>query len=159
MDRSVKRVTQKGDRAKEMASTLKQARAFHGHLGPFLALGARMGLAGVRELGAGAQGEPLRVTARLKDAVPFSCVLDGLQVTTQCTMGNKRLMLKNDANQIAARFELQNGEKRVEILVNPTFLTELTKLLEKRVSPRGVRRLAYAVVSMPEEKLFTIQAG
>lgn len=160
MDRSVKRVTSEDDRARGMALTLKQARAFHGHLGPFLALGARMGLAGIRELGSRAKEEPLRVTARLKDAVPFSCVLDGLQVTTKCTMGNKRLMLENDANQIAAKFELQSVGETVEILVNPTFLTELkTQLLEKRVSPHAVRRLAYTVSSMPEEKLFTIRVG
>lgn len=145
---------------KKLIRFIEKAADFHGHLGPFLVIGVRMSLAGIRELDLKKSENGLRVTAMLRNHVPFSCVLDGIQVVTKCTMGNKRLRLKNDSSQVAARFELQNKEKEVNILVNPATFEELkTQLLAKEASPEEVRKLARAVACMPEEKLFIIQNG
>lgn len=40
----------KQDRIGELDVILKRAAEFHGHLGPFLVIGVRMGLIGLREL-------------------------------------------------------------------------------------------------------------
>jgi formylmethanofuran dehydrogenase subunit E len=42
----------KHDRTEKLEVILKKAEEFHGRLEPFLTLGVRMGLIGVRELGA-----------------------------------------------------------------------------------------------------------
>jgi formylmethanofuran dehydrogenase subunit E len=129
---------------------IKKAEEFHGHLGPFLVLGVRMGLVGVRELGAKENAEKLHVTVMLKYSVPFSCAIDGIQVATKCTIGNKKLRVKNSSG-MAANFEL-NGE-HVTVTVNPA---TFNKLLEN-VSKEELRELALLVASMPEEELFIIR--
>ena len=95
------------------------------------------------------RNEKLRVTAMSKYSVPFSCVIDGIQVATKCTIGNKKLRLKSSSG-IAARFELQRGE-RATVAVNPAAFERLKKeLLTKNVPREEVRKLAQLVASMPE---------
>jgi len=140
----------------ELTPIIKKAVDFHGHLGPFLVIGVRMGLIGVRELGAGGNNEQLRVTTMTKDFTPFSCVRDGIQVATKCTIGNKKLSLESSVG-IAAKFELQNKEQ-LNVIVNPTAFDKLKKeLLAEKVPPEEVRKLAHLVASMPEEELFIIR--
>ncbi len=146
----------KQNRIEELDVILKKAEEFHGHLGPFLVLGVRIGLIGVRELGTKGNEEKLRVTALLKYSVPFSCVIDGIQVATKCTIGNKKLRLRK-ASEIAAKFELQN-EEQLTVIVNPATFDRLkNELLAENVPPEKVRQLAQFVASMPEEELFIIR--
>jgi len=141
---------------KEPALTEKIAKAidFHGHLGPFLVIGVRMGIIGIRELGLKNDDE-LRVTAHLKYSIPISCVVDGLQVTTRCTIGNQKLKLI-DSSDIAAKFILHNG-KEVAITVNPAAYDKLkSQLLSEKNSPKEVGHLAKQIASISEEDLFII---
>ncbi len=140
----------------KLDTILKKAAEFHGHLGPFLVIGVRMGLVGVRELKAKENDNKLRVTAMLKYHVPFSCVIDGIQVATKCTLGNQKLKLI-DSPEIAAEFELQQREK-VTVTVNPTTFSRLkNRLLSENVSQEETQKLASMIASMPEEELFTIE--
>ena len=140
----------------ELIHAIKRATGFHGHLGPFLVIGVRMGIIGVRELEAKDNGNALRVTAMLKYSVPFSCVIDGIQVATRCTIGNQKLKLINSSG-IRAEFELQQREK-VTVTVNPTAFNRLkSRLLSKNVSQEETEKLAYMIASMPEEELFIIE--
>jgi len=142
----------------ELVSLIKKAADFHGHLGPFLVLGVRMGFVGVRELGAKENAEKLRVTVMSKYSVPFSCVIDGLQVATGCTIGNKKLRVRNSSG-IAAEFELQNGEQ-VTVTVNPAMFNKLKhELRSENVSSEELRELAQFVASTPEKELFIIERG
>ena len=63
----------------------------HGHLGPWLVAGVRMGAAGLRE--AGAKGYfDVEVTAEGPLALPpHACFLDGVQVATGATLGKRNL--------------------------------------------------------------------
>jgi formylmethanofuran dehydrogenase subunit E len=140
----------KQDQIEKLNVILKKAEEFHGHLGPFLALGVRMGLVGVRELGAKENAEKLHVTVMLKNSVPFSCAIDGIQVATKCTVGNKKLRVKNSSG-MAAKFKLNS--EHVTVTVNPA---TFNKLLEN-VSKEELRELALLVASMPEEELFIIR--
>jgi len=141
----------------ELMPIIRKAADFHGHLGPFLVLGVRMGLIGVRELGVKVNDEKLRVTVMSNYSVPFSCVIDGIQVATRCTVGNKRLRVKNSSG-IVAKFELQNGEQ-VTVTVNPATFNKLKNKLPENVSEEELRELALLVASMPEEELFIIGRG
>ena len=139
----------------ELMVLLKKAADFHGHLGPFLVLGIKMGLVGVKELGAKENPEKLRVTVMSKYSVPFSCVIDGIQVATKCTIGNKKLRVKNSSG-IAAKFKLQN-RRCVNVAVNPAAFNKLKKdLRSENFSSEGLQELAQLVVSMPEEELFIV---
>ena len=137
---------------------LKEAEKFHGHMGPFLVIGIRMGLVGVRELRTKKNKEELCATVMVKYSVPFSCVIDGIQVATNCTIGNKKLRLRSSSSGIAARFELQN-EEQVTVRVNPTTFHRLkNKLLSKDLPPKEIQKLAQIVTSIPEEELFLIES-
>jgi formylmethanofuran dehydrogenase subunit E len=140
----------------ELADLVRKAVELHGHLGPFLVIGVRMGLVGVRELKAKENDNELRVTAMLKYSVPFSCVIDGIQVATKCTFGNQKLKLI-DSSGIVAEFKLQKRDK-VTVTVNPTTFNRLkNRLLSKNDSREETQKLAHMIVSMPEEELFTIE--
>ena len=147
--------TFKGNMDAELMIIIEKAEDFHGHIGPFLVIGARMGLIGVRRLGVKKNNEELRVTVMTKPFTPFSCVIDGIQVATHCTIGNKKLRLKN-SSRIAARFKFLD-EKQVTVTVNSAVLDRLKELLSKDSSPEEVQKLAKTVASMPEEELFIIE--
>jgi formylmethanofuran dehydrogenase subunit E len=139
----------------ELANLVRKATELHGHLGPFLVIGVRMGIIGIRELEAKDNGNALRVTAILKYSVPFSCVIDGIQMATKCTIGNQKLNLI-DSSGIRAEFELQR--KKVIVTVNPTAFNRLkNRLLSKKIPQEETEKLAYMIASMPEEELFTIE--
>jgi len=142
-------------KAKEKDFLLKRAGEFHGHLGPFLVLGLRIGLAGLRELNSKSGERKLEVTVKLPYSIPFSCTVDGLQIATKCTIGNKRLRII-DHSGIEAKFELESGEQ-VTLAVNTDFLETLKGQLPSENLPNEVvRKLAQAVASTAETELFTV---
>jgi len=140
-----------------LAEKIAGAVDFHGHLGPFLVIGVRMGIIGIREIGLRDNNYgKLRVTAHLKYSIPISCTLDGLQATTKCTIGNQKLKLIDSPN-IAAKFTLPNG-KEVTIEINSITYNKLkSQLLSEKNSPKEVEHLAQLIASMPEEDLFIIR--
>jgi formylmethanofuran dehydrogenase subunit E len=82
----------------DLAGLLDKARDFHGHLGPFLVLGVRAGLRGLRELQTRKESLDVSAKVQLTYSVPYSCILDGIQVATGCTIGNTRLTYENSPN-------------------------------------------------------------
>jgi len=140
----------------DLDSIVKEAVDFHGHLGPFLVIGVRMGLIGLRELKT-TRGDPkLQATTIVKHAVPFSCTIDGIQVTTQCTVGNGKLKLKNKPETISAEFKLNKG-KQVTVTLKPKKFEELKKAMPKSARSYKNIQLAREVASTPEKELFTIE--
>ncbi len=145
----------KREEKQEIEKVLEKAVDFHGHLGPFLVLGVRMGLTGLRELGT-RKGDPkLRITATTKPSVPFSCLIDGIQSATQCTVGNRKLKLNSSRESISAKFQIPEGNA-LTITLNPIKKEELERLLSKHGSVREIEKIARKVVSMPEMELFKI---
>jgi len=142
----------------DLDSIVREAVNFHGHLGPFLVIGVRMGLIGLRELKT-TRGDPkLQATTILKRAVPFSCAIDGIQVTTQCTVGNGKLKLKNKPDIVSAIFKLKKERQvTVTVTLKSTKFEELKKSLPKdRQSYKNIQ-LARGVASSSEKELFTIE--
>jgi len=140
----------------QLMTILKEAEGFHGHLGPFLVIGVRAGLVGLMKLGIEKGDQQMSATAMLKNSIPFSCILDGVQISTGCTVGNKRLKLQ-DSSSVAIRFENKNG-KQVEIEVNSTTLDRLMERLSaKNVGSEEVRRLGYIMASIGEHELFRVK--
>jgi formylmethanofuran dehydrogenase subunit E len=134
---------------------IKEAEKFHGHLGPFLVLGVRMGetakriLETIRE-----ENGSLQVTVKIPLLTPFSCVLDGIQVTTQCTIGNQRLKIENSSKEISAIFQCAKTGKKLKISVNPK-ITEA--LMEKLSEGFSNEELAWEIARTPENQLFIVK--
>ena len=139
----------------ELTSLIKKAADFHGHLGPFLVIGVRMGSLAKKILNANAEeNNKFRVTARLPLLTPFSCIIDGIQATTQCTVGNQKLRIENSKAKIIVYFEQQNLDEGLRIHVNPKIIKELKKRYSEGASNE---ELAQEIASMPESQLFVIE--
>ena len=133
---------------------IEKGAEFHGHLGPFLVLGIRTGLIGLRELGAPRKFGQMNVTAMLKLSVPFSCLIDGIQVATKCTVGNRMLKLENSQRGMAVHFRLRNSDKALTVHVNPEIVKHLMNKFSEGVSNE---ELAWKIASSPESQLFMIE--
>lgn len=145
----------KQDQPRRFDAILERAIEFHGHYGPFLVMGVRMGLIGLRALNSEKGDKRLQVTAALEYSIPFSCVLDGIQVTTGCTFGNQRLTLKN-APSISAEFQLSK-KKQVTVAVNQLAFNEVKmRVLAEKISSSKMEELAQRLRSVPEKDLFVI---
>ena len=142
-------------RSVELTSLIKKAAGFHGHLGPFLVIGVRMGILAKRILNPNtSENNKLKVTVRLPLLTPFSCIIDGIQATTQCTVGNQKLRIENSQERIIVHFERQDSDKALRIHVNPKILEELKKRFSKGASNE---ELAREIAFMPQSQLFIIE--
>ncbi|MFA4045041.1 MAG: hypothetical protein HZRFUVUK_001850 [Candidatus Fervidibacterota bacterium] len=68
------------------------ARAFHGHLGPFLALGMLIGAHAMKLLNA-RKYFGVKVIVHCPPKPPASCMLDGIQLSTGATYGKRNIEL------------------------------------------------------------------
>ena len=89
----------------------ERATEFHGHGGPFMIIGLRMGLAALDFLDSEGWFR-IRCRAHLRWAPPDSCTIDGIQSSTGCTMGKHNIDVE-ETEGISAEFLA--GEKRVRI--------------------------------------------
>ena len=123
---------------------------FHGHLGPYLVLGLRMGVIAVRILKPKGLHE-LSVRVWTKKTPPQSCLLDGIQVSSGCTLGKGNVRVEA-AEHVRATFR----RGRRSVLIEPT---ENIKALLANVSEQPPARLgetARVLYRMPDPELFTI---
>ena len=147
--------TLKAKISEELTSLIKKAADFHGHLGPFLVIGVRMGTLTKKILNVNAgKNNKLRITARLPLLTPFSCIIDGIQATTQCTIGNQKLKIENSQTKIIVYFELKNSYKALRIHVDPKIIKELKNRYSEGASNE---ELAREIASIPESQLFVIE--
>lgn len=140
---------------KEVELALKEAEKFHGHLGPFVVIGVRMGKMAKRILNStDSENDALQVTVEVPLITPFSCVLDGIQIATQCTVGNQKLRIKNSQKDITAYFQQKKLGKTLKILVNP----KVTETLMDKIS-KGFQneKLAWEIARTPENQLFIVE--
>jgi formylmethanofuran dehydrogenase subunit E len=141
------RVTQ----IKEIPPLIESAAKLHGHLGPFLVLGVRIGEAAKSNLRVDERSSNrLQAVVRTPLFTPFSCVIDGIQASTTCTVGNQRLKIEKSAKEIVARFTLQGTNKAIKISVNPEVVNDLVKEMSKGANPE---QLAIGIANMQTEQL------
>jgi len=138
----------------DLASILRGAVGFHGHFGPFLVVGVRAGIIALRELQTSRENKSLRAVASLVYSVPYSCILDGIQLSTGCTIGNKRLRFEESP---AFSIMLEDpGNTRVTVSIPSKAVDELKRKLAKDLPAKDLERLAHEVASTAEEELFLI---
>ncbi len=83
---------------------------------------------------------------------PFSCLLDGIQVSTTCTVGNQRLQFK-DSKAIEAIFSKQKDAKTAIITLKPSFSRQLEqKMKEDKLD----EAFAWELADLSENQLFDI---
>lgn len=81
--------------------TLKErATEFHGHDGPYMVIGLRMGLAALKMLECKGWFD-IECEVRLDWNPPDSCVIDGIQSSTGCTMGKRNISVVEQSGVMA----------------------------------------------------------
>ena len=106
-------------RAADLDEMIERGTHLHGHLGPFLVAGIRMGLLALELLNSpGYFG--IRAISETGNETPLSCLTDGVQIGSGCTTGKGNLRV-NDAGQPRVHFETADGRK-VVITLRPEAL-------------------------------------
>ena len=99
-------------RSGRLRDILIQAAGLHGHYCPGLAFGVKAGYAGLKQLGFENTGmEELMAVVECNN-----CFVDGVQMSTGCSMGNNALVYK-DLGKTAATFYRRSGKEAVRICV------------------------------------------
>lgn len=96
---------------------------FHGHLGPYLALGVRMGQYALRALNA-RKYFGIRVIAFCPPRPPASCLVDGLQVATGATYGKRNIEIIADEN-IVVQFVNTDTNESLQLQVPDTTIEQV----------------------------------
>lgn len=125
------------------------AAAFHGHVGPWLALGLRAGLYARRRL----LDDPFRLRAvvRCPGRRPFTCFIDGIQFGSGCTLGKGNIRhVSSRSVSVAFRAAGKPG-----ITLRVTASTRSAIRLPG-AGPDAVARLGRAVFRRPLRELFDI---
>ena len=139
----------------DFAKLIEKAADLHGHLGPFLIIGVRMGNIAKRILNSNAEeNNGLQATAKTPLSTPFSCVIDGIQTATQCTIGNQRLKIETSEQELTALFRMHDSDKVLKITVNSKIVDELMNMFSEGTSNED---LAWKIAYTPEDTLFTIE--
>lgn len=128
--------------AVRLEGLLKRGVEFHGHLGPFLVLGLRMGLLALRELNSEGHFD-LRATVETGTTPPISCLIDGIQLATGCTLGKGNITVLHHGR---ARATFSKDERKLTV--------ELLPQVIDLVKGGDVETLARRVAELEVEELF-----
>jgi len=133
------------------STLLLAAGRFHGHIGPFLAIGLRMGLLANETLGR----DPMETTAlvAVEARPPKSCLVDGVQFTTGCTMGKGNIEMAPETDPICVIFK--RGEAALKVSVRNDFMSRMDHDLEG-VGEKAVIDYAFRIMDTPVDHLFEI---
>ena len=126
---------------------------FHGHGGPFMVMGLRMGLTALRRLDAFGWFD-LSCNVYLVWAPPDSCVIDGVQSSTGCTMGKRNIAVVERPG-VEAEFTSQG--RWVRLRVRDEVLDKVKGTLGR--GEADVRGLMDELVAADEVDLFEASSG
>ncbi len=125
-------------------------RNFHGHLGPFVVLGYRMGRLALDETGSsGHFGISAEVHSVLEP--PPSCLIDGVQLGSGCTLGKRNISVEPFDGPPFAVFMTAGGAT-----VTIKLLPGIPAMVKRSVDSEGVEQAGMKVWEMDESELFEI---
>ncbi|MCW5943400.1 MAG: formylmethanofuran dehydrogenase subunit E family protein [Fimbriimonadaceae bacterium] len=126
-------------------------RRFHGHLGPWLALGIRLGQEGLRRVEAQGHFDVI-VEATCHLGVPVSCLLDGLQWGTGATTGKRNLLVHEGS---PATVRIENSETHASVRFH--LHDDLRPLFRSWMAEFGEQGATQAVWDAPLDRLATLE--
>jgi formylmethanofuran dehydrogenase subunit E len=137
----------------------EEAVKLHGHGGPFMVIGLRMGLQALTILDARGWFD-ISSRVALRWSPPDACVLDGIQVSTGCTLGKRNIEV-DDKEGVSATFT--HMSKTVVLKVKPNILAKINGNIEEHGHDESnpeheeeTRRIMDELITMPALDLFEI---
>jgi len=108
---------------------------FHGHLGVFSIVGAKMGIKAREFFGVGPDVLKVKTYAGLKP--PFSCLNDGIQVSTGATLGMGTIQVTNDSLAIPSAVFTCKGHS-IRIALKPQYLKQVNDDINEGIVKFGL---------------------
>lgn len=134
----------------ENLDAVAMMRSFHGHLGPYVVVGYRMGRAAIEATGSsGHFGIGARVFSIL--APPRSCLIDGVQMGSGCTLGKRNIEIEAHDGPPYAVFVTTEGDT-VVVSLRPAIPDSIARWIEES----GVEAAGMKIWEMDAETLFTV---
>jgi formylmethanofuran dehydrogenase subunit E len=133
----------------QLPEELQKAKAFHSHLGPYLVVGLKMGRAVVERMGDKPFSMAIDVFTGARP--PLSCVVDGLQLATPCTVGNGQIRVR-EGNRVAIR--VRRGQQQIELSLKP----EVWERIRAAEGTDRLESLAVDLWSMKEHELLDVNS-
>jgi len=99
----------------------ERAIEFHGHDGPYMVIGLRMGLTALEMLNCKGWFD-LECEVKLHWNPPDSCVIDGIQSSTGCTMGKKNISVVEQSGVMAC---FRSGEKVLTLVLRHEVISKI----------------------------------
>jgi formylmethanofuran dehydrogenase subunit E len=132
-----------------MDETLKTIEQFHGHLGPYAVLGYKMGKIACKQLGS----DPFEKTVTVSTGTtpPISCIIDGIQLGSGCTLGKGNISVKYE-NMPKAEFSNKNGKK-----ITITLQKQVQKEIEENVTKENIISYSEIMYNRKDTDLFQIE--
>ncbi len=107
------------DSSNPQAQAFELAKDFNGKMDPLLAVGLRMGEYAMKKLGV--KKHELKVIAELNLEPPQSYILDGLQIITGATFGNRQIEVTPAAEPKITFINLNDGGGKVTLTLSKNF--------------------------------------
>jgi formylmethanofuran dehydrogenase subunit E len=98
-----------------------------------------------------AKNHDLTVIMFVNPKPPMSCTVDGVQVSSGCTLGKGTIRVSNSADRVAGEFHA--GNRTCTLTVKPKLLNWLLDGL-RNATEKEVLEMAEAVLERPDEELF-----
>ncbi|HVO78172.1 MAG TPA: formylmethanofuran dehydrogenase subunit E family protein [Methanomassiliicoccales archaeon] len=128
----------------QLPEELIRLKRFHGHLGPYVVVGYRMGQLARQRL----EGK-LTAVAFTGTKTPLSCLVDGVQFSSSCTLGKGNISIQDKGE---ARAHFFNDRVLLDIKLDD----EVKKSIDDGMSKETEEATALAIYNEPEEELFEI---
>jgi formylmethanofuran dehydrogenase subunit E len=131
-----------------MRETLDKIEKFHGHLGPYAVIGYKMGLIAKQKLGS----DPFSIEAMIWTGTrpPLSCIIDGIQISSGCTLGKGNISIYQDGVP-KAQFIGENG-KQLEIILKKNIQQEI----DTKVTKENIISYSEQIFNRSNRELFDI---
>lgn len=126
---------------------IEKLRAFHGHVGPYAVAGMRLGRYALARVG-GELHFGCEADVYCPERPPGSCFLDGVQVSTGCTLGKV-----NIRHHVADRVELRLTNRRTGRTVRVRLRTEAIERAVQAMQEESDEVGAGVLNAMTEEEL------
>lgn len=123
---------------------LKQLKRFHGHLGPWVVIGYRMGQIAMENL-----DERMWAVSFSGSKVPVSCMVDGIQFSSGCTMGKGNISIQEKDEAKAHFFDTKH---LLEIKLHDGVRTRIDESCTKETE----EIIALSLFNEADENLFAI---
>jgi inosine-uridine nucleoside N-ribohydrolase len=118
-------------------------RTFHGHLGPYVVIGYRLGRHALQATGSNGHFG-IRATVHCKATPPQSCMADGVQLGSGCTLGKRNIALVAAEGPPFVEFVTTDG-KRITLRLRP----DVPARIKHRVDTEGVEAAGRHFLTAP----------